>query len=98
MHYYRFQDTKKAYGDLTGRFPFTSSRGLQYFLVVYHYDANAILVGTLKRRTAGDSTNAYMPIYHRLQTSGNAPKTFILDNETSSKLLGAFIKNKIAFQ
>ena len=93
-----FKSTKKAYGDLTGRFPFTSSRGSQYFLVVYHYDANAILDSTLKRRTAGDITNAYMKIYQRLQTSGNAPKTFILDNETSSKLLDAFVKNKIAFQ
>ena len=26
-----FKDTKKTYGDLTGRFPFTSSRGSQYF-------------------------------------------------------------------
>ena len=40
--------TNKAYGDLPGKFPFSSSRGSQYFLVIYHYDSNAILVRILK--------------------------------------------------
>ena len=44
--------THKAFGDLPGKFPHTSSRGYQYFLVVYHYDGNAILVQTLKNRSA----------------------------------------------
>ena len=40
--------TLKIYGDLPGKFPYTSSRGARYFWVVYHYDSNAILVKTLK--------------------------------------------------
>ena len=46
-----FKTTHKAYGDLTGRFPYVSSRGNQYFLVVYDYDSNAILVEVLKSRS-----------------------------------------------
>ena len=39
-----YRVTNKAYNDLPGKFPFSSSRGSQYFLVIYHYDSNAILV------------------------------------------------------
>ena len=49
-----FKVANKAYGDLTGRFPYISARGNQYFLTVYDYDNNAILVETLKSRTATD--------------------------------------------
>ena len=38
-----FETTAKAYSDQTGKFPFTSSRGNQYLLIVYDYDSNAIL-------------------------------------------------------
>lgn len=38
--------------DLTGRFPYRSSRGYQYLLLLYDYDSNAILVEPLKNRTA----------------------------------------------
>ena len=40
--------TYKAFSNLPGKFPHTSSRGAQYFLVIYHYDANVILVQTIK--------------------------------------------------
>ena len=43
-----YQITQKAFGDLPGKFPHTTSRGSQYFLVIYHYDSNGILVKTLK--------------------------------------------------
>ena len=33
-----------AFLDLTGKFPYTSSRGYKYLLVIYDYDSNAILV------------------------------------------------------
>ena len=93
-----FIKTKKAFGDLPGKFPITSSRGAQYFLVIYHYDSNAILVRTLKNRTAQEIKTAYLHIYNLLKARGVAPKTFILDNETSNSLLNAFEKEKLTYQ
>ena len=92
-----YQITQKAFGDLPGTFPHTSSRGSQYFLVVYHYDSNGILVKTLKNRTEQEIKNAYMNIYHLLAKRGCAPKTFILDNETSQTILNAFKREKITY-
>ena len=64
-----FIKTKKAFRDLPGKFPITSSRGAQYFLVIYHYDNNAIFVHTLKNRTAQEIETAYLHIYN-CRTSG----------------------------
>jgi len=90
-----FKITSKAFGDLPGKFPITSSRGTQYVLVIYHYNSNAILVRPLKNRTGKYITEAYLSIYNILKTRGIAPKTFILDNETSNVLLNAFEKEGI---
>ena len=93
----QYQVTHKAFGDLPGKFPFTSSRGTQYFLVIYHYNSNAILVTTLKNRTASEINNVYMKLFNML-IRGWSPQTFILDNETSSLLLNSFEKENIAYQ
>ena len=47
---YAFTPKQKTYSDQTGRFPFRSSRGNEYIMVMYDYDANAILVAPLKNR------------------------------------------------
>ena len=54
-----FKATNKTYGDLTGRFPFTSSRGNQYFLIEYDYDSNTILVELLKLRSGQEICSTY---------------------------------------
>ncbi len=90
--------TAKAYGDLTGRFPYQSSCGNQYFLVVYNYDSNAILVELLKYRNGTKIKNPYLAIINRLTTHGCAPSTFILDNEVSTNLLTTFRNKNIHFQ
>ena len=85
----------KAYGDLTGKFPLTCSRGTKYFLIAYHYDVNAILAIGIKNRTAAEITNAYMAMHKKFNESGNAPNTWVLDNKVSSTLLDAFSKSKL---
>jgi hypothetical protein len=45
--------------DLTGRFPFTSSRGMTYPFVLYDYDSNAILASPIKSRNAADIVDGY---------------------------------------
>ena len=93
-----FDKREIAYADLTASFPHMSSRGNQYLLVIYHYNSNAILVYPLKTRQAAELTKAYTTIYQRLKLSGNAPTTFVLDNESSNMLLDAFKKNNVKFQ
>jgi len=58
-----FSPQPKAYFDLTGRFPYVSSRGNQCLLVVYDYDSNAILVEPHRSRPAAHILDAWLKIH-----------------------------------
>ena len=88
----------KAFLDLTGRFPFCSSRGNQYLLIGYHYDSNAILGAPLKNRQAATITAAWKEINKKLQRAGEANNVWILDNEASDHLKEALTKNDERYQ
>ena len=93
-----FTPKDTAYSDLTGRFPFRSSRGNEYLLVVYDYDSNAILVEPLKNRTASVITKAWEKIHTTFKNRGVAPNLYILDNEISGDFKDALKKNTVQFQ
>ena len=52
-------------------------------LIVYHYDANAIIGLTLRNRQAAMITKAWKQLHQQFEKSGLATNTRILDNETS---------------
>ena len=87
-----------AYGDLTGKFPYKSSRGNQYILVGYHHDANNIQGIPIKNREASTIKDAYIHLNDYFEKAGVKPSTWVLDNEFSGDLRHAFKKDKIAFQ
>ena len=76
----------KCYSDLTGRFPFKSSRGNNYILVVYHFDGNAILAQCIKNREADTVSTAWETVVRRIKSNNLPPKHFVMDNETSNLL------------
>ena len=83
-----FEAKDTSYGDLTGRFPFTSSQGNAYILVIYDYDSNAILAEPLQSRQGFQIKKAYDKIITFLASRGAKPKVFILDNE----MFGEWVK------
>ena len=87
-----------AYTDLTGRLPFTSSRGNQYIMVAYHYDGNAILVEPVKNRNAQTLVNAWTKLNKRFTEAGLKPTTYIMDNECSNDLKQAIFLEDIKHQ
>ena len=87
-----------AYFDLTGRFPQKSSRGNEYIMVGYHHDGNSILATALKDRTAQYIVKGWEYLYKTFELSGNAPDSYVLDNETSKDLIEAFVKNNVKYQ
>ena len=93
-----FNEMKKAYLDLTGRFPHKSSRGNQYILIVYDYDSNAILSAVLKTRQAAEIKRAWLKLHTKLEQPGATPNVYIMDNEASTDLKSAMTKNKLQYQ
>ena len=92
------QNKQTGYLDLTGRFPYRSSRGNQYILTVYDYDSNAILVKAIKNRQAESITSAWKTIVAKLERQGIQPTLFIMDNEASADLKSAMTAANYIFQ
>lgn len=93
-----FHTSSKAYTDLTGRFPFQSSRGNNYLFILYDYDGNAILAEPIKNRQAATIKAAWTKLHSRLKLSGNKPKLYVMDNECSSELQQALKEETCDFQ
>ena len=55
----QYSEKEVAAADLTGRFPYRSSRGHQYVMIMYHWDCNVIWGQPLKKRSVGDIVEAY---------------------------------------
>ena len=88
----------KAYMDITGRFPYASSRGHEYILIAYHYDSNAILGLPLKNRQSATITHAWEQLHNLFHNTATSPNIWILDNESSQELKNAMFKHKTTYQ
>jgi hypothetical protein len=88
----------KMYTDQTGKFPQKSSCGNQYIMVVTGLDSNAILVGGMKNRTAGEIICAYQVLVDRLTSAGIQPKMHLLDNKCSVDFKKRIKFNKMMYQ
>jgi hypothetical protein len=75
--------------NLTGQFPFTSSRGITYLYVLYDYDSNGILACPIKSRQAEDIITGYEFCYQQLADAGVIPIIQHLNNEASHDLIKA---------
>ena len=71
--------------DLTGAFPYMSTKGNKYLYILYDYDANAILVEPMKNRQANSIATVWQICHDRLTKHGRITKNFILDNELSTE-------------
>ena len=75
-----------------------SDRGNNYILVAYHYDANNLLITSLKNRTGPCILNGITKIHDKLRKRGLIPKFHNMDNEVSEDLKQYFEDSDIQFQ
>ena len=79
----KVDDNHKIYTDQTGKYPITSIRGNKYILIIYVYDANAILAAPLKSRSGIHILEEYNKKLEHLNNGGYIPRVHWLDNEAS---------------
>ena len=87
-----------GYIDLTGRFPFRSQKGNQYFLVDYHYDANAIHAQPIKNRESKSITAGWQIINKKFNHTGVQPNRYIIDDEASLELKNSLQNENIKYR
>ena len=93
-----FTQKEFTYTDQTGKFPFRSTRGYEYIMVMYDYDANAILARPFKTRQAKELVETWTKLYKDLTNNGHTTKCFIMDNECSTEMKTALNKYKLQYQ
>ena len=83
--YGAFADKRSGvvYNDLTGSFPFVSYDGSVCFLVMYHYEANAILATPISGLDDKSIFNAYKMNFDELASKGFKPKLNVMDNQAT---------------
>ena len=72
-----------VYSDLTGNFPFMSFDGNVCFLVVYHYETNAIMATPIAGLDDMTIFKAYKAIFQDLTKRGFKPKLNVMDNQAT---------------
>ena len=91
-------DKEITYTDQTGRFPYQSNTGMNYFFVCYDYDANAILVKTIPNRESKSIIDAWKTTFQRLHHQGNGMNKYILDNECSKDFQNTLQEHNVSFE
>eukprot|EP00804_Cyclotella_cryptica_P000999 CCRYP_012348-RA/>CCRYP_012348-RA protein AED:0.11 eAED:0.11 QI:0/0/0/1/1/1/3/0/1327 len=83
-HVYDTRDT--IFSDQTGKFPYRSSSGNHYLMVMVDINSSAILVDPIKNRTDLELTRAYSTLITRLHRAGVVPRKHVLDNKISTAM------------
>ena len=89
---------RKLYSDQTGKFPYHSSRGEQYLLVMYNYDSNAIVFEALKSRQGAELAKAFNRCCLKLKVTPTDRNMFILDNKCSNDIKNTISSYNATFQ
>ncbi len=91
-------NTGTMYTDLTIAFPVRSFKDMQYIVVAYVYDLNAIIVRAKPTRTNAAMITAFKEVITVLQTHGYCPALNVMDNECSTAVEQYICLEKINIQ
>ena len=84
--------------DLPGRFPKTSSKGMNYIFLLYDFDSNAILAHPIQSRKTANLIEGYDACYKQLVQAGIKPVIQRLDNEISKELIKSIEAKDLQYQ
>ncbi len=87
-----------VYNNLTGNFPFVSFNGSVCFLVIYHYEANAIMAMPIARLDDQSIFNACKANFHKLAQKGLKPKLNVMDNQATKHIKQFLMEEKCKLQ
>jgi hypothetical protein len=86
------------YHDLTGSLPFMSFDGSVCFLVLYHYESNAILATPIAGLDDVSIYQAYKKYFKELTDKGFKPKLNIMDNQATKHIKKILTDNDCQLQ
>ncbi len=86
------------YNNLTGNFPFVSFDGSVCFLVIHHYEANAIMAMPIAGLDNQSIFNTYKANFDKLAQKGFKPKLNVMDNQATKHIKHFFTEEECKLQ
>ncbi len=83
-----------VYHNLPGSFPFMSYNGSICFVILYHYEANAILGTPIAGVEDISIFEAYKKQFENLAEKGFTPKLYVMDNQATKRVKKFLTQNK----
>jgi hypothetical protein len=80
------KQTGILYNNLTGLFPYMSLEGNVCFLIVYHYESNAILMLPISGFDNNTIFAAYQTQFEFLESKGNKIRSNVMDNHFNKQI------------
>ena len=81
------KNTGVMYHDMTGLFPFMSLDGCICYMILYHYESNAILATPIDGMDDITIFNAYKKNFDMLAAKGFTVKLNIMDNQATKHII-----------
>jgi hypothetical protein len=86
------------YTDQTGKFPYISSLGNQYIMILHNVDSNLLWAEAIQNNTEGELILAQQRALARMKRCGIVPTHQILDNQASAAYKTAIETSKMTYQ
>ena len=86
------------YTDITGVFPVSSFKNMQYIFAAYIYDLNPIIIRPMPNHTNASVIAAFTEVFHILQAQQYLPVLNVMDHECSKAVEKHIKKNKMKIQ
>ena len=84
--------------DQTGKFPIQSRSGNNYLMILYDYDANAILGEPIPNRESTTLQRAFMKLFKQILLKNYDPTIIRLDNEVSKEHMALLQEQELKVQ
>ncbi len=86
--------TSTVYNNLTSAFQLISQEGNVCFLVVYHYESNAILGLPISNMEDNTIFAAYKRLFEFLESKGHKIKLKVMDNQASWQIIQFLVQQE----
>jgi hypothetical protein len=87
-----------VYNNLVGNFPFMSFNSNACYLVMYHYESNAILATPITALDDVSIFDAYKLNVNKLKQKGHKPRSNVMDNQATKHIKHFFTKEECKLQ
>ena len=96
--YVKIKPVGTVYTDQTGKFPYVSSNGSKYIMIMYDYDCDAIMSTPLRSKAGLEQLSSLKKLHDNLRKQGQDTTVNFMDNEAPKCVTNYLVDSKLSYQ